>query len=270
MVKKYRKGSAHIVVIAVLVAALVTALGWVFYQNYLLNQTDAPNDTHINTVTKPEPASAMKELCLEQEKLCFNYPEGWQSKTETVNYPANQELIDSSGDQPAKIDTASITSPDGQTVLTVTSGITSIGGACTDDQNGGAWVEKVEKTKLNGYKSGPNAEFSVNDLHVVQSIVKWAAEDQYKAQTYLSSSANATKIGTSRVCDLYMTNLFTGKNVELGNWGNGAGLIQASTAPALGSRQESKGYNSYEEAKKALESADQQTAFKILASAHYK
>ena len=70
---KKQTGSAHIVAIVCLVLALVTALGWVFYQNYLLDkdesiidsanveQTNQSNKTDATDSNKVEEA-AKKDL----------------------------------------------------------------------------------------------------------------------------------------------------------------------------------------------------------------
>lgn len=78
------QGSAHIVVIIILVAGLLAALGFVFYQNFLLNKASTDNNASSTTKTtaKKTTKPSVSLTKIEMNKvfspgITFSYPSDW-------------------------------------------------------------------------------------------------------------------------------------------------------------------------------------------------
>ncbi|HEY0965077.1 MAG TPA: hypothetical protein VGE13_01210 [Candidatus Saccharimonadales bacterium] len=75
----YQRGSAHIVIIICLVLALVTTLGWVFYQNFIYKET--PNkDTDLIVVEKKDDSPDKSKDTNEQDSEDFLAISSWNVK----------------------------------------------------------------------------------------------------------------------------------------------------------------------------------------------
>lgn len=69
--RKEQVGSAHVIVIFVLIIALLGALGFVFYQNFIKEQSNSKTDDH--SVVKTDQTKVYSD-----DSFSFNYPsDGW-------------------------------------------------------------------------------------------------------------------------------------------------------------------------------------------------
>lgn len=119
-----QKGSAHVIIIIVLVVALLGTLGFVFWQNFgkeTTNQT-AKNSTSTNMAsTKPATSQAFKYEGSHQYNVAafsFQYPLGWTAKITSGQNPGGAtgplwSLEVLPGDGPG--DSISMTEPDNST-----------------------------------------------------------------------------------------------------------------------------------------------------------
>lgn len=83
--KKYSPGSAHVIIVVCLVVALVSALGFIFYQNFIKKPTDSTGTTN-STQSKNETTGkvvSLKEFTSQKYLLRFKYPSAW-SISETI------------------------------------------------------------------------------------------------------------------------------------------------------------------------------------------
>ena len=98
----YQQGSAHVVIIILLVLALLGALGFVFYQNFILK----PAQPQAERVER-EPSSKLKtaQFAYENTIYALDYPDGW-SKTpiDPTNGQHGVAFADPSGEIEARID----------------------------------------------------------------------------------------------------------------------------------------------------------------------
>ncbi|HEY1085434.1 MAG TPA: hypothetical protein VGE34_01770 [Candidatus Saccharimonadales bacterium] len=89
MTKHSQQGSAHVVAIICLVLALVTALGWVFYQNFIYREptkTDTElltvekkdNKKQVEETTEPKDATADWYLYASKSGYSVRLPDGWR------------------------------------------------------------------------------------------------------------------------------------------------------------------------------------------------
>lgn len=143
-------GSALVIVSAVLLIALMAALGVIFYQNFLAKKPDGISQTQ-QTDTTTNTASATARTAFNSTIYSLTYPESW--KTETKQNEAGKPAAS----------TTTITSPDGkvQVVLAVSE---------TQDQTD---CDTSDGLKLSFYKVYDSAVTKLTDttsLYLVESI----------------------------------------------------------------------------------------------------
>ncbi|HCR55470.1 TPA: hypothetical protein DIV49_00705 [Candidatus Saccharibacteria bacterium] len=103
MIRKNETGSAHAVVIIVLVLALITALGWIFWQNFIMKKVDTTK-TELVVVDKNKNDAGNEENAdnktLSTSIFSFEYPSDWiersasavsglDARVDSANYEAN-------------------------------------------------------------------------------------------------------------------------------------------------------------------------------------
>lgn len=79
---RLQKGSAHIIIIVVLILALIGALGWIFWQNFSkandTNQRKNDKQSSVkNEPTKEKLVTGRSELADSISPVTFEYPESW-------------------------------------------------------------------------------------------------------------------------------------------------------------------------------------------------
>lgn len=87
MIKTNQRGSAHAVIIVILVLALLGALGVVFYQNFIAKK---PADTSEKQEVAPPPTLPTARLTFGEAAYTFSYPTDW-----IVEGAANKEAVSS-------------------------------------------------------------------------------------------------------------------------------------------------------------------------------
>lgn len=243
MKRNLEKGSALVVVTACLVIALLFALGWIFWQNFVhKDETKTTADTSV--VDKQTTVPKTTEKCLTHEKLCFDYPENWSVAASEVQ---------PSADYP-KSDKALIKNASGATVLTVETGATGLGGACDPDTKDMLMVKEAQK--VNAAAGVVDASTKSTDIYAIKAVYHDVAKG-YASYMFLSSSIN--KSGDITTCLPTLFGLYGARNV--------ANSSVAFTNQPLDEDQHFVA--SEHDATSALDSSDSVAAFKVLRTAHY-
>lgn len=146
MSRHTQKGSAHVVVVIILVLSLIGALGYIFWQN--LNKNEVEN----KKTTTSQPTQALKLLTVSFNegfgfKLSMNYPENWVlEKSITGSFPINLE-------NGATRETIKITSPTKKYSVEYTvSSNAGIGGMCFPEDTGVIKQINSEPAALDGMR----------------------------------------------------------------------------------------------------------------------
>lgn len=93
-----QSGSAHLALVIILIIALVGALGFIFYQNFVVSKTSKPTPAVVDKKTdesiKTEAASdiALTEVASDQSastNLALKYPKSWKMTHESVSLEKN-------------------------------------------------------------------------------------------------------------------------------------------------------------------------------------
>jgi hypothetical protein len=108
--KKYDSGSAHVVIVALLTVALISAVSFIFWQNFV-NKPTTESLSSKKDMTIPEKVVSVKttKYCAENEKLCFDYPIDWSIEKTAVDTTVSDNIL--------------IKSPDKKVYLQLTTGI---------------------------------------------------------------------------------------------------------------------------------------------------
>ena len=250
-------GSAHVIIIVGLVVALVAALGVVFYQNFIVKQSTTQTNTVSNTTKSDEVKTtvASKEYCATYEQLCFTMPDTW--KVVDLGQPTDGRL---SGEY--KIDRLEIRNETGTKVLGLESGISGIGGVCSDEDKSPLSVMSVYTTKLTGYAD----EWSDDRAYVVRVVSK-GIDGKYHAGMYLTTAKELTNLGETQNCGFGYTPLISGKKLD---YGNGAHGQLSFSSVGFGGTSSLPKYDTKTAAFDSLNTSDMNKAYDILRSAHYK
>lgn len=244
-------GFGHIVIVIVLVivVALLGALSWVFFQNFVGKDSQS-NVASISNFDecKSDPGSTIQEsypercvtadgraftnpdttayedstYCTQAEKLCFDVPTGW-----TVSQVEREE----DDTDPSNTDMLSVISPDSSMLLHLTTGIDGLGGTC-DPNDTPYTVVKSIPTALTGYETN---EFFMETAHVVQLVSNNI--NNYVSSLYLSVTKSLENAGDSlNTCNLMFSNVIPGKyshpfDDTSDQAGNGSFTFFASQSP---------------------------------------
>jgi hypothetical protein len=255
-----QSGSAHVVIVVVLVVALLGALGFIFYQNFIAKKdasdsvaTQPDSVTQATSEVTTTTAVSKKEYCTAIEKLCFNYPEDW-------SVSATQEIGTLDPTTPT-MDQVQIKNKAGETYLYMTTGISGIGGTCDPSEN-------VDVTILETHTTGIQGDFLSSGMESVTSSTAYAVEhvertektsSQYTVGMHILNSNDVIKPGTVNWCSIGY-GMFRGKTQD--------GDVKFATS-GFGIESTTRTFSSYDDAVKFLNSDDAKTAYDILVSAHY-
>ncbi len=175
------QGSAHVVIIIILVVALLSTLGFVFWQNLNKPKTDqtttqSSSSTHQTDTTKLMDGGVAGSF---PTPLTWKFPETW-----SLNYTGNgpESLDDTS------VQTLTLTSPSEKYTVTYSVGINGgRGGTCGGDTS---TVEYISQAPIAGLVNGRYVEFISNrgDLPGYTYI---------SGITENSDSVKSAKVGTS-------------------------------------------------------------------------
>lgn len=154
---KSQLGSIHLAITIVLLVALLGALGFVFYQNFVLSKTSNPTPAVANSKTDDaSKAVVSSEVALTEVAsdttgtgLSFKYPKTWTLSHETT--PA--------GEVQGAHDSNIITSTDGKTTVILNIDRPSgLGVPCGGDQS--TSVKVIDTGKINNYPSTGFIQYS--------------------------------------------------------------------------------------------------------------
>ena len=136
MKRSLQNGSAHAIVIVLLIVALLGALGFVFYQNFIQKPADT---TSVQSDKDVQPSEVKSQrVAFESKIYALDYPSDWTAATEVRDDGSNSAIIQNS-DKTVRI------------TFSVSRG--TPGGACdTTSQRKVRFYEVSDKpvTKLNG------------------------------------------------------------------------------------------------------------------------
>lgn len=261
------KGEVTTIIIIVLALALLTTLGWLFYQNFA--QKEAVK-TDVGTVAvnkdKKDEVSATVTSCMYYEQLCLTHPEGWKytPRHEEKRYVSDGPLIQQDSD--------SLVSPDGELTIYLTNGIGQLGGGPCQSDGRKVLIDAAKETDISmtGHKHY-NAEYNASKVYAAKLIVPNLGEEGkgYTPYVALTVQRGIDSTGEYDMCYLsYYFQVIQGKtnqesygSIAVLTTGRFAGKSGDFTKPAT---------MSFDEAKQALSTKTYEEAYSILQTAHYK
>lgn len=83
--KTSQKGSAHVIIVVILVVALLGALGFVFWQNFIQKDTETKPVTQSNTHKDVPKQVTYKTYQTDKHPISFKYPDSWTVKNEKAD-----------------------------------------------------------------------------------------------------------------------------------------------------------------------------------------
>ncbi len=185
-----QQGSAHLVIVVVLVLALLGALGFIFWQNFIQKtesnvvKTKTVAQSSTNTETKSLKTAVFDPVF--SVRLGLSYPEDWTLERSTDG------PIPLDGDKGATTEIITVFSPSKNIYVRYQMGANGgIGGACSPEDSG--TISVIRNTAL---KSFPYGSFSEN-------IIKVGSGYKYFAGIMSSDALAIAKVGGSE-CDLSM------------------------------------------------------------------
>ncbi len=264
--KNFQAGSAHAIVVIVLVVALLGALGFVFWQNFIV-KNDKVNNENAAIIQKDtkDKTNASKEYCHETAKLCFAYPSSWKLKesTETREAPISEGSAEFKA---YTVKSASVSSSSGEVTVYLDMGMGQLGGACNEAEYKEDSLEIVSVKKLaieTDIYEGLE-EYLTKQLYVVKTVT--AIDGEYTPATYVTNKKTLQNPGIIGYCNSMFSSVFTQKYNPI----PGYGQMQLSTIALNTTRGEIQNFSSRTAAINKLNSSDFQQAYEIISSAHYK
>jgi len=240
--KKIQSGSAHLIVVILLVLALIGALGFVYYQNFIQKKA---SDTSTTDTTGTGSTITYKTYTDSLYNATFQYPDNWSVGTLTVSSfdPSYNRILDIKNDNTI-------------IVATLDLGVSGIGGTCANE-NGVPQLTTI--TVLDSTLSSVKAT-----KPVAASFIVTKANDRpsgYYAAYGLSDSYTA--ISDYNVCMPYITFETTSlgdNNDKYGIMFGNSGFLSASSSPTFKTKyfatlDDARAYiasNEYKEIKKML------------------
>lgn len=87
--RQHERGSAHVVIIIILIVALLGALGWIFWQNFILKQSNTSSDKPVVIKQKTTPTApaqpTLKTYTDSATGVSFRYPSNWSVSATDMN-----------------------------------------------------------------------------------------------------------------------------------------------------------------------------------------
>jgi len=279
-------GSAHVIIIVALAVALIAALGVLFWQN-VINKKSAEAATYAECVkasgskiqttypeicvtaggksfTNPDQKVATsdkpvtKSFCAPIEKICFDYPENWSVKQDSVDV-----------DNDSVAERISVNDETGHAWLSLQTGMSGLGGACGSDDDGSyAKILQTHTTAVKGsYLVNEAAKNYVSDtVYAVSWIAYNGTAKSWSASMALSNSNATQNVGKVDSCDV-MFNYLNGKNAA---WSSSVSEPGAMEFRYNINSNTEEAYNTEAEAAAFLSSSNAKKAYAVLQSVSYK
>lgn len=260
--KKSETGSAHVVIIAGLIIALIGALGFIFYQNIINKPKMA--DTNTGT-TSPRPSSspevAMKTLCTPKEKICFDYPSNWSAK-----------LTELDADTHSVAERVIISDDSGKQWLKLQTGMSGLGGACGGDDDGSySKVLRTHTTAVTGsYLVGSyeGASDKVADTAYAVNLLDYSGTAKnWIIRMELNNAKAVQNVGKIDACAATFYSILNGKNAAWNSSSKEPGSVVFSYNTGSATIEK---YPTEAAATAVLQSANGKKAYAILQSAYYQ
>lgn len=268
-------GSTETVIVICLVLALVTALGWIFWQNFVHKEPNAMNTQQgsSQTVAKPKQDTPLnKEACVENygDTMCFRYPDSWGlSYLDTYvgqDYQYSQVAIPN----PRYVfHSAAVQSPDKKLILRLETGVSGVGGMCNPEASK-SHLTTVSSDKLPVSTVVPDdmKPYHTDKFHAVQ-VINYVEQQGYSPDVYLTTDKTISSIGEHKPCEGMLSRVVMQRR--------GAEAHQAFTFSLDGVAGDESGQRSTivtettsEKAKLALQDTSFTQATNILKSFYYK
>lgn len=99
-----QKGSVHVVIITVLVAALIFALGWIFWQNFILKEPKTSNNKPV-IIKQHDTTNKTETFTDKTSGVSFEYPSNWSVATMNMSGSVMVTVKDSAAKPVAYLET---------------------------------------------------------------------------------------------------------------------------------------------------------------------
>lgn len=279
-----RRQSGHallIIVIVVLSLAILGVLGFLFWKNFINTSGTASTvttfeeckasagskmlptypeqcvtsdgQTFVGPATKGE---SLKTYCTVAEKLCFEYLSDWKI-----------EFIESQTEEAgASVDNLRVTSPDGLFNLTFISGISGLGGTCSEESWKPVYVlTPISIPGLVGYED----DYSQDQAVVSRSIYE-NDEGTYTAALYVTTAPDYARAGTLQTCGLAFSQFVQGKHSVISTDYDGAGVFRFGYTGSDFYNEASVSFTTVDEAEAVYETDNYTQAASLLATLRYE
>ena len=237
---------------------------------------EAGHDSVKKSSTKgPAAKKVFHEACLKHEKLCFKYPDGWkmiEGENMLPGVPGSEQMG-------VMVDDSRLESSSGEVVISMQSGITGVGGAGCGAFEAGPSEDPNRVTtiftKRTAIKNTPEEYTSAADyIYVIGKVVSDGESKKHYPVVELVDRSEDLKLTERAACEAIYSSIIKG-NIDLGNLGleGSKGEQRITTDKAFGAGANSRYprlYETFEEARKALESKPYIEAVNILSGVHNK
>jgi len=157
-----QKGSAHVVIIVILVLALIGALGFAFWQNYISNDgkvADMAMETQADVEVEP-----MSDVASEDTfgtNFSIKYPKEWKHDHTFTGYQGDGTAQSyASPNDEVNLDENVVTSPSGNlTVKLSATNNTGLGGTC---ENNSLSLVSIKRDDIPNYTNAKYVEYIIN------------------------------------------------------------------------------------------------------------
>lgn len=279
-----RRQSGHallIIVIVVVALAILVLLGFLFWQNFI--KSGAGSTVSNFEECKAAPGSVLLETYPEQcrtsdgqtftgptnnnevvyttycspaEKLCFDHRDTW--KVETLTSPDTEPG--------ASVDNIRITSPDDAFSLTLTSGISGLGGTCSEESQKDVTVlASTPILALTGFEDEYN-----QDMAAVAHVVYQNETGAYISALYVTTTPEYAKAGTIKACGTGFSQYVTGKHSVVSADYDSAGAFRFGYTGSEFYGEKVVKYETVDEAKAAFETENYKQAVALMATLRYE
>jgi hypothetical protein len=269
-----------IIIISLVVVVLVAVLGFVFWQNFIksgsgstvssFEECKSASGSSILTTYPEQCVTADGQTftgptgdavdyvtyCTPAEKLCFEYRDDW--KLESLE-PFETE-------PGASVDNLRLVSPDEAFALTLTSGISGLGGTCSEEAAKDVTVlTPTPILALTGFED----EYNQDRAEVARTIFT-SDTAGYIASLYVTTSPEYTEEGTYKYCGTGFSQYVSGKNSTISDDFEGAGVFRFGYTAASFYGEPEKSYETLDAAKAVYETDNYTQAATLLASLRYE
>lgn len=247
--KKSQSGSAHAIIVIILVIALLGSLGFIFWQNFVQSKNTPDQNKNNQTINKSTENSAKTNVSNEIA-LTESITDNTVGTGLTLKYPSNWLLSDfkSYNQDGLRSEQYNITSPSGDIKIHYLLGNGGVGGTC--EKLSGDEIIQINAEEMPTY---PDARF-----------VTYYGKDYYAAVVQPNTaSVKSVKVGDSG-CDFGISGILSPikNNYSINN----VSLSLTIELPKIGY----KGASSVEKFKELIKTDDFKTAKSIVESLYVK